>query len=374
MTAIGTALPEYGFDQSAIADFMVQQLDLKDHEARWLNQVYEASGIQRRHSVLPDFDASNQEQHLFNSKQTQASGTQKRMDIYREKALSLAENAITKAIQEHGQIRPQEFTHLITVSCTGLYAPGLDIDLIQSLDMDPSTERTGVHFMGCYAMFNALKTARHITRSEPNAKVLVIAVELCSLHFQQSKDKNQMVTSALFSDGAAAAIIEQKPHQTGLSMEITGFQCGLAPGSKSAMTWDIGDEGFLMHLSGSVPGHIQKALQPVTERLLDQADITFNQIPQLAPHPGGIKILEAIESELNYTPEQNQSAREVLANYGNMSSPTVLFVLANALYQKKGTLSHDDHLLSMAFGPGLTLEAGLFRIHANDKTQVNETS
>lgn len=369
ITSIGTAVPEFEFSQANVANFMIRQLKLQDHEARWLHQVYQASGIQKRHSVIPDFDEENNDHHLFNGYSSHHGlGTEKRMGIYRNKALSLAQDAITQAIDDHGSINNRDFTHLITVSCTGFYAPGLDIDLIESMDMDPSIERTGIHFMGCYAVFNALKTARHITRSEPNAKVLIIAVELCSLHFRESKDKNQMVTNALFSDGAGAAVIEANPHSRNLSLEITGFQCDLVSDSKTAMTWDIGDEGFLMHLSGSVPSHIQKALKPVSDRLLDQASITYQQIPKLTPHPGGVKILEAIEEELNYSPEQDAPARSVLSQYGNMSSPTVLFVLAKALEEQKHEPIDNGHLLSMAFGPGLTLETGLFRIHPNDKS------
>jgi alpha-pyrone synthase len=356
ISAVGTALPPYEYDQKEVAEFMQSYLSLDGQKARWLRKAYESSGIGKRHSVLPDFKLTNGDPTLFNGSIPE---TRKRMKAFEQEAGKLGTNAAQRCLSEN-QVDPESVTHLITVSCTGLHAPGLDIELIQNLGLPSTTERTGIQFMGCYAAFNALKAAGHIVQANPEARVLITAVELCSLHFQASSDQDQMLANALFGDGAGSALVEHssvaKP-----GLWLKAFKSDLIPESGSAMTWNIGDEGFEMFLSRHIPGHIKEALKPHIDNLLSENNQAYADIGHLAAHPGGIRILDTIEQTLPLAEPMNKASRSVLENYGNMSSPTVLFVIEQLLNQDKDQ-SYPPGMLGMAFGPGLTVETGLFEV------------
>ena len=243
-----------------------------------------------------------------------------------------------------------EVTHVLAVSCTGLYAPGLDLDLVERCGLNPSVERTVVGFMGCYAAINALKLARHIVRSDPDAKVLIVSVELCTLHLQETDDLEKVLSFLIFGDGAAAALVSAEP--TGLSLDR--FHAALLPAASDQITWHIGDHGFDMHLSGQVPASVGEALRQGRDRILDGA--APEDIDLWAVHPGGRTILDAVEGALDLDAEALGDSREVLRNYGNMSSATVLFVLERLMKRAQP----GERGCAMAFGPGLTAETLLF--------------
>nr|MCU0338862.1 type III polyketide synthase [Spirosomataceae bacterium] len=250
----------------------------------------------------------------------------------------------------------------------GMYAPGLDIELVEALELPYQTQRTSINFMGCYGAFNGLKMAHAIVKAEPTAKVLLVCIELCTLHFQKKNDENYLLSNALFADGAAAVLIESTPR--GMALEMSQFYCDLLPQGKQFycdllpqgkqdMAWNVGDFGFEMVLSSYIPKLVKGGLGQLLTRL--QSHATLPKIDFYAIHPGGRAILEAAEKQLHLSPDDNRYAYDVLREYGNMSSCTVLFVLQRLLAERTPT-DHGKHVFSCAFGPGLTLETGVFRI------------
>lgn len=286
-------------------------------------------------------------------------GTDARMEVYRRTALPLAKQAVSQAFEQRNLPR-ESITHVVIVSCTGMYAPGLDIDLVTSLGLSANVHRTAINFMGCYGAFPAMKVANAFCKSDPKAKVLIVCVELCSLHFQQATDEDTLLAMALFGDGAAALLVESAEDQPRLEMEA--FHTGLAPEGHNDMAWKIGDLGFEMKLSSYVPKVIEGGIAPLTQGLMQALDMELDQVNHFAIHPGGRSILQAIEAQLSLSPAQNHHAYEVLKECGNMSSPTVLFVLQRVWNAMQGAESGAP-ILSFAFGPGLTLESSLFTYH-----------
>ncbi len=357
IVSIGTALPQHSFSQEEVASFMIRYLDMGNQEANWLKKVYNNSGIENRYSVLSDFGDDYEPKLLFDEKNPSPT-TADRLAKFRKEAVHLGEAASQESLEEVGY-EPETITHLITVSCTGMYAPGLDIDLIKTLDLPADTARVSINFMGCYAVFNALNTANHITQSEPNAKVLVVAVELCSLHFQANHQKEHIIANALFGDGAGAAIIENEENGEKKGISLKDFKSNLIPNTGDEMTWHIGDNGFEMFLSKSIPEHIGQPVHNTVNTLLARNQITYKDLGYLAAHPGGVRILDAIENTLPLPEPLTGAGRDVLRTYGNMSSPTILFVLQK-LYQEANQNISNPFILGMAFGPGLTIQTGLF--------------
>ena len=355
---IGTALPQNLADQNQIADFMVSHLQLDRDEEKKLRILYRASGIQQRYSVLKDF-SHNLNGHSFFKEDVSFPSAKPRMLLYQKHAIDLAHQACVSALDQ-SNIRAGGVTHLVAVSCTGMYAPGLDIELIDKLGLATSTQRTSINFMGCYAAFNAMKTAQNIVNADPEANVLVVCVELCSIHLQEKKDDESILSNAIFGDGAAAMLVCPKPSHR--SLEMSSFYSDLALSGKQEMGWYIGDHGFEMKLSSKVPDVIKEGIGELTDRLLEKIHLSIDDIDFFAIHPGGKRILDVIEEKLEIPKSKNRPAREVLKNHGNMSSPTVLFVIKSIL---DGLKEEDDkkHLLSFAFGPGLTLESAVLTTH-----------
>jgi predicted naringenin-chalcone synthase len=276
----------------------------------------------------------------------------------RKNPLSIA--AVQDMLHFNPGVSLQDVTHLIVVSCTGMYAPGLDIDLIRALDLSRSVQRTCIQFMGCYAAFNALKVADAICRSAPAQKVLIVCTELCSIHFQQQSTDDNILANALFGDGSACMLVESAP--SGKSLSMHSFYNDLAMGGAEDMAWNIADEGFQMVLSTYVPDLIRSEIRALINSLLSTLRANVNDIAFYAMHPGGVKILRAIEEELGVSALQNEAAYEVLKKYGNMSSATVVFVLKE-IFARLTPAHHNRFVMSMGFGPGLTLESMLLQIH-----------
>ncbi|MGL1888217.1 MAG: type III polyketide synthase [Reichenbachiella sp.] len=355
ITAIGTAVPTNKYTQDEIADFMCNNIPLNNEEQKKLRVLYRATGIKERYSVLDDYSKQNGDFTFFkNTVDLQPSPpTSQRMRLYRAQAKKLALAAVSDCLKDKPVM--SSFTHLITVSCTGMYAPGLDVDLIKALNLQPDINRTSINFMGCYAAMNALALAKQICDGQPHAKILLVSVELCTIHLQQNKTEDNLLAHSLFSDGAAAAVISTKP--TKQALEITSSASHLSFNGQNEMAWQIGDFGFEMSLSSYVPNIIKQGIKDLTTKLLNQAAINLSSVDHYAIHPGGKKILETIESELGLKKEDNECAYGVLKKYGNMSSPTILFVLNETLKKVKS----GENILAFAFGPGLTLESLLLK-------------
>jgi len=361
ITAIGTANPSHKVSQSSIADFMVKAMQLNEGEARKLKALYRITGIESRYSVLSDYGKEKSFAFYSNTEDMEPfPSTKRRLELFRQHSLKISLEAINSCFSKRPDLDKKSITHLIVVSCTGMYAPGLDIDIVNSLGLPSTTQRLCINFMGCYAAFNALKIADTFCHAEANAKVLVVCTELCSIHFQKENTEDNMLANALFADGSAALLVESTPHK-GLNLKPESFFCDLAPESENEMAWTVGDLGFEMKLSAYVPEIIRSGIKRLTSSLLNQISQNFSDISYFAIHPGGKKILEVIEQELGLTKEQNQASYEVLKNYGNMSSPTVLFVL-NEVCKNLNGVDSGKTILSFAFGPGLTMESMLLKI------------
>jgi len=360
ITAIGTATPIYRRSQSDIAKLMAKGLHLSTARSKILHKIYTASGIEHRHSVLVDYAREFGDFEFFpNEKEKPFPTTKDRMLLYKTHALSLAIAAIEDCLTD-AHCQKSNITHLITVSCTGMYAPGMDVEIVQHLQLASSVKRTAVHFMGCYGAFNALKLADAICQADDHAHVLVVCVELCSLHVQKEFTMDNIISNALFADGASAVLIEQ-PRDASRYLQFEMFHCDLVPQTQQEMTWHISDFGFEMVLSAYVPEAIKLGIHRFSQRLLKDASILQEDIDYYAIHPGGVAILQACEASLGITAEDNRFSYQVLRDHGNMSSATILFVL-NAIWKQLTTTDHQKTVFGCAFGPGLTLESMLLRV------------
>jgi len=361
ITAIGTASPENKFSQETLADFMVRAMQLDYQGSRKLKTIFKASGIDFRHSVLKDYGQENNFTFYPNTENFEpfpSTGT--RIRVFREEALALSVKAVDQALSNVPHVKRQDITHLIVVCCTGMYAPGLDIEIVKHTGLASTVQRTCVTFMGCYAAFNALKVADAFCKTDTGAKVLIVCTELCSLHFQKQATDDNLLANALFADGSAAVLMEtQTKSKIKLKPEV--FHSDLLPNAEEDMAWTIGDVGFEMKLSTYVPDIIRSGIRNLTATLLGKTTKEISDIRYFAVHPGGKKILTAIEQELGLSREQNSPAYEVLRNFGNMSSPTVLFVLKE-IFENLKAEDNNENILSFAFGPGLTLESMILKI------------
>jgi alpha-pyrone synthase len=364
LKSIGTAVPVFKNTQLKIADFMAEAAGMNTEEKNLMTSLYRASGIGHRHSVIPDFGNKNGDYTFFpNTPDLEPfPSVGQRMKLYQTEALPLAIKAVEDCFSNNDTIDPSEITHLITVSCSGMYAPGLDIELIDKLSLSRNIQRTSINFMGCYAAFNGLKIADAICKSNPEAKVLLVCVELCTIHYQKTKNWDQILSNALFSDGAAAVLIDNVKPVKGKALALENFHCDLAPEGKNDMAWHIGDLGFEMILSSYIPELIKGGIGKLTLDLLHKLELNVDEIDYYAIHPGGKKILEVIEAVLNIDRKKNSYAHKVLREYGNMSSPTVLFVLKEIFDQLESS-DHNKNVLSFAFGPGLTLESMMLNVY-----------
>jgi len=353
ITAIGTANPCNRFPQMKILEFMVAAHNLNEQDASRLKKLYQASGIDYRYSVIEDFGVPRGTYTFFGNQDNLEPfpGTKKRSSFYEKCAKELGAAAV-KDLEQSSDFDIASVTHLITVSCTGMYAPGLDIDIIHSLNLSPTLERTCINFMGCYGAFNALKTADYICKAQPDAKVLIVDVELCTLHFQRESTIENWVANSLFADGAAAVLVESM--QSGKKgFHLKTFFNTLVAEAKDEMAWRVGDYGFEMRLSSGIAKNIGKKINGVADQLTGKANISMKSIKNIAIHPGGRRILEVCEEMLELPEEALDISYDILRQYGNMSSVTILFILKRFLNQMK----EGENLMSFAFGPGLTVES-----------------
>lgn len=320
-------------------------------------RIYEQSAIDYRFSCVEDYTRTVDEFEFFpRSPSLQpAPSTRIRNEKYREFAIPLAERVAAQALEDAG-VKADEVTHVIAVSCTGFFAPGLDIELVKRLGLPRDARRTVVGFMGCYAAFNGLRAAHGFCMAHPGATVLLVSVELCTLHFQVDDTLESAVVNALFSDGAAAAVIQSTDSPQDGLVYVDG-RAALHEDSMDAMTWEVGDTGFIMGLSSRVPEIIADELPSYMDALLTPHGLTVEDVGFWAIHPGGKAIVQRAQDVLGLSDAEVYDSLEVLRLHGNMSSPTILFVLKRVLDRH----STDDTGVALAFGPGLTIEGALFR-------------
>lgn len=361
IVSIGTAVPDFGIAQMAICDFMEQVYAGTEEETRKLRLLYERSGISKRYSVIPDYDLSVTERIMYPQGKTLEPfpALEQRMSLYYRHAGTLAEKAIQQCMNN---LKGIEITDLITVSCTGMSAPGLDLELMERLQLPKHIHRTSINFMGCYAAVHALKMADAICKTKRKACVLIVCVELCTLHFQKHKNYDNLTANAIFADGAAACLVVSDDLASGISspkMELTGFYSEVHVSGKKDMAWQLSSTGFLMTLSAYIPQLVESNIEGLVNNALAASNMKREQIEHWAIHPGGRKILEATQSKLGITKMDLQHSYDVLSNYGNMSSATILFVLKELMEEK----NRQGNIFGAAFGPGLTLETFIVNKH-----------
>ncbi|HWF00962.1 MAG TPA: type III polyketide synthase [Caulobacteraceae bacterium] len=355
---IGTAVPPHDV-HGAFVRFASRQLT-DERRRRLFERMVARCGIERRFSFLrpvegPDGQITDAEDFY----RTDAwPGTAARMERYEADAPVLALQALDALdLQSERSL----ITHLVVASCTGFVAPGLDQLIVARAGLNPSVERTVVGFMGCYAAVNSLRLAHHIVRSEPDARVLVVTLELCTLHLQPSQDVDQVLSMLLFGDGCAAALVSADAQ----GLALLDFRAAAIADSARDITWRIGDQGFDMHLSGAVPGKIARALAAVREAAAPDG-LLRGAPPEdyglWAVHAGGRTILDAVETAFQLAPAALEHSRAILREFGNMSSATLMFVLQRILKGANGRRDDNRAGLAVAFGPGLAAESFRFRI------------
>ena len=361
ITGIGTAVPPHHITQESAAKGTVPFCCETPGQGRLVEGLFRRAGVQTRHSVLlRQSTGTMAESQDFYSPRTDAvprgPTTGDRMAYFERAAGELAIAAATQAL-ERGEVDPRRVTHLITVTCSGFSAPGFDCTLIRELPLKATVARTQIGFMGCHAALNALRVARAFVAADPQAVVLVCCVELCSLHYQYGWDPEQIVAMSLFSDGAAACIVQSPdagkaarpaPYQILAHGALLMQDCG------DAMTWRMSDHGFRMTLSPRVPDLLARHLLPWLTEWLSSHGYRPEEIAGWAVHPGGPRILQAFTDATKLNPEVVQASREVLRRYGNMSSPTLIFIL-DALQATPDSRP----TVAIGFGPGLAVEAAL---------------
>jgi predicted naringenin-chalcone synthase len=346
---LGTAVPPTRLAQDEVRAILAEQPGIDRRARRLLDAAFAASAIQTRHTVLAELGGGASGLHVRAGGTLLSPSTGARNDEFRRAAPPLFAEAARSALAA-ADIDPADVTHVVTVSCTGLFAPGPDARLVADLGLNPAVERDHLGFVGCAAAVPALRMASRIVRNEPEAVVLVAAAELCSLHIRSSDDPEQIVAASVFGDGAAAAVVSGDPARgRERRLDLTGFATRLTGQGEKDMTWTVGDTGFEMTLTAEVPRIIGREIRAVVDDVFDAP------VDAWAVHPGGRSILDRVQRGLELAPDALADSRAVLRDYGNMSSATLLFILRDML--EDPTRPDGQRIGALAFGPGLTVES-----------------
>lgn len=357
ITSIATGNPAYEHSQESLYTFADKVYCTDAVESRKLKFLYRQSGIDKRYSVLEDFNLPANERRFFSERDDLEPfpNLEKRMKMYNDTSVALSVNTINDCIR--GKVDASEITHLITVSCTGMSAPGLDLQVMEAMNLSPSLQRTSVNFMGCYAAIHGLKLAHAFCSTYPEAKVVVVCTELCTLHFQKEITQNNMLSSLLFSDGCGAMLVQNTTEEKGLNLHHFFSQVSFK--GKADMSWELSGKGFLMTLTGYVPELIKEDFEALVGNALKPAGKTKEDISHWCIHPGGKKILQVIEESMQLKKGELHYSHDVLKDFGNMSSASIVFVLQKILNELRESGAGQAEIFGAAFGPGLTMETFL---------------
>lgn len=367
LLSLATGVPAHRASQRRMAGFMSNVLRARlppDEAERYLPRlasVYENSGIATRYSAIADYVAAEPAEFSFfppNWRLTPFPSTAERMKLYEATSVRLAERVGREAI-ERAELSPEAITHLVFCTCTGFFAPGPDVELLGLLGLRPSTQRTCVGFMGCHAGLNGLRTGEQIVLAEPGSVVLHICLELCSLHLQTETSTDAMLSNCLFGDGCSAVVYASPSTSSSPRITCVTSASYVAPGSAGQMSWRIGDAGFEMALAAEVPRTLRRHAREFVGGLLDRARLRFEDVEHWCVHPGGPRILEGIRDALALSRDDLTSAYETLRDYGNMSSPTIFFVLGRILERDP----RPGPVVLLSFGPGLTVEGAVMMVN-----------
>ncbi|MGE3850982.1 MAG: type III polyketide synthase [Planctomycetota bacterium] len=376
LLAVASAVPSQAAPQSVVTGFFVRAYEAglgspeRERSVRALHMIADRAGIDQRHSVVTDYAQTDPAEFRFYPPSADLKPfptTAQRMAVYERESVPLALDAARKALERARamNVAPPDVTHIVFVTCTGFFAPGPDIQLIRALGLRPDVQRTLIGFMGCHAAFNAVRTASHIVQSDASAVVLVVCVELCSLHFQIDPAADAIVANTLFADGACAMLFgAADAYPKGLA-DVRRACSRVDDDSLDQMSWRIGNHGFHMTLSSDVPHTLHAGAPGFVAALLEPVGLTAAQVVQWAVHPGGVRIIDAIARALELPADAVASAREVLSQYGNMSSATLGFLLERDLPSaaaKAPAGASRVPLVALGFGPGLTIEGLLLDV------------
>lgn len=352
--ALETTTPETALSQEHFSAAIARFLDFSPSHEKLLKRITTGSQIQKRHTAVPDF-YENGLQSLSSEKSGGAPTTSDRNLRYKEVAPKLAESVCDKALKNWGGDRAA-ITHVISVSCTGMVAPGIEFLLVKRLGLSPNVDRLAINFMGCYGAFKGLSTAKALALENPKNRVLMVCTELCSLHFQADLKTDTLVSNSLFADGAAAVVVGARPEKRETPLlELHRQRSAALCDTLEEMSWEAGDYGYQMRLSASVPSHLESHAFPFVRHLIGP-DLGFDACAW-AIHPGGKSILDSITKACGLEKKQLSASWKVLNDYGNMSSPTFLFVLKEIL----SALSSKEWVVGLGFGPGLAFEGLLLK-------------
>jgi predicted naringenin-chalcone synthase len=378
--SIQTAVPSTVIAQTAFRDLLGSQPGYGRLGRRLVSAAFDASAIETRHVVIDEFsgvaatdEPADASPVFFDAREGRIldPATGARNDAYVARSKPLLVDAGRRALEAASGIAAADVTHVVTVSCTGFFAPGPDYVLVRELGLAPSTQRYHLGFMGCYGAFPALKMAEQFCRADPQAVVLVVCVELCSLHLHVDDDSDSIIANSVFADGAAAAVVtgdavrgtatgDRTPAPT---LRLDSFATALVPDGEGDMAWTVGDRGFDMTLSSYVPRIVERSIGEALDPLLAHDPELSRSLPRevarWAVHPGGRSILDRVQTALSLSDDQLDASRSVLRDFGNMSSATVLFVLKRLLETPGET---PERVAAVAFGPGLTVESALLTL------------
>lgn len=357
---LATATPAHAYEQVPfVRDFMKAHVPGDRMTQAILHKIYGASGIATRHSCLPDFQDGSAGGPFFDRETGQVlrPGTGARNDLYTTHARELYVRVARELVERNGG--PGAVTHLVTVSCTGFYAPGPDYDIVNACGLRPDVRRYHIGFMGCYALFPALNLAKTICEAEPGANVLVVSVELCTLHLNFTNDTDAMLSASVFADGAAGAWVSAAEPTRAGTYRMGAFRTLLTGAGAADMAWSIGDHGFDMVLTTYVPDILHQHMPTLIPPRLLESGLGMEDVRHWAVHPGGRAILDKVSQGLGLAEDALDTPRRVLSRFGNMSSATIGFVLDEV---RRG--GEPGPVCAMAFGPGLTVETAVLQLDA----------
>lgn len=363
--ALETTVPDPHYRQDWASEKMQAHATERRGVRRIIRSIYRNSGIEKRHSVIDDWGGGEGEGLFFDADENllPTPDTRTRNEVYTREAGRHFVDLARSVVEAAPGFQAEDVTHVVTISCTGFFAPGPDYQVVRALGLPGSTRRYHVGFMGCYAAFQGLRMAEAFCRSDPDAVVLVLSVELCTLHLRFTENTDDLIAGAVFADGGGGALVSARDpvERDGAppALLLEAFHSELIPEGEGDMAWTVGNQGFQMKLSTYVPELIQANVGGVVEGLLGRSGLEFAAVDHWAIHPGGRAILDKAEESLGLASSALDPSRLVLREYGNMSSATILFVLKKMV--ESGDLKQGERILALAFGPGLTVESGLLR-------------
>ncbi|GAK39341.1 type III polyketide synthase [Paenibacillus urinalis] len=349
---LGTALPTHSLSQTDAAKLMESTLGEKPELARFARRIFRSCGVEMRYTCEPSFTGNPEDcEYLPSNPDHEVPSTEERMNTYKKEAVPLGIQAAERALKD-SNTAPEAITHLVTVSCTGQFLPGLDVLLIKHLGLSPRTTRIPLIFQGCAAGLRAIQAARDVVQGSPDAKVLVVCVELCTLHFQPVMEREALFAASFFGDGASSCVVSMAEEQHQHYYQLGKGYSVLLPDCAEDMTWDVGNTGFDLYLSPRIPKLLGTHLAEEMDYLLEGAP----QPELYAIHPGGRGIVDSVQEVLGLRDDQTKYSRDILKNYGNLSSVTIMFVLDAMRSELRSQQRETAEGVAMAFGPGLTAE------------------